>query len=79
MLNIIYILQVVLGEDFLSFLYRYKREPGPVPRSQVFVLDILMTFRNLHKGHLKTIHVKHHSNLAIGFRVEDLKVLYIDI
>jgi len=46
------------------------RELAPPPGAHVF-LDIIMNFRNLQKGHQKTIYAKYHSNLASGFREED--------
>ena len=57
-------------EDFLSFIYTFIRELAPPPGGHVY-LDIIMDFRNLHEGHLKTIYSKYYSNLASGFRGED--------
>jgi len=33
--------------------------------------DVIMIFRKLHEGHLKTIYAKYHSNLVSGFRGKD--------
>ena len=57
-------------EDFKVF-YIDIRELAPPPGGHVF-LDIIMNFRNLQEGHLKTIYAKYHSNLASGFTGEDL-------
>ena len=48
----------------------YLRELAPSPGGHVF-LDIIMNFRNLQEGHLRTIPAKYQYNLASGFREED--------
>jgi len=37
----------------------------------MFFLDIIMNFRNLQEGHLRTIPAKYQLNLASGFKEED--------
>ena len=44
------------GEDFLVFYKDYIRETGSAPGSHVFI-DIIMNFRKLQEGHLKTISI----------------------
>ena len=40
------------------------------PHGGYAFLNIIMNFRNLQEGHLRTIHAKYHSNLASVFRDE---------
>jgi len=46
------------------------RELAPSPGGHVF-LNIIMNFRKLQEGHLRTISAKYQYNLASGFRKED--------
>ena len=53
-----------------KFLYRHIRELAPPPGGHV-LLDIIINFRNLQEGHLKTFPAKFQYNLASGFREKD--------
>ena len=55
---------------FKVFYNDYIRKTGPAPGSHVFI-DIIMNFRNLQEGHLRTIPAKYQYNLTSGFRGED--------
>ena len=48
---------------------------GPAPWRPCFFY-IIMNFRNLQEGHLRTIPAKYQYNLAIGFRRRFFKVFY---
>ena len=71
MLNIIQIWPVAPEKRIFKvfFIDSFK---GNWPRSlAAMFLDIIMNFRNLQEGHLRTNPAKHISNIASGFREED--------
>ena len=72
MLNIIQIWPMVSEKNHFKVFYKdYIRELAPPPGGHVF-LDIIMNFRDLQEGHLRTIPAKYQYNLASGFREEGL-------
>ena len=71
MLNIIQIWPLVSEKMIFKVFYiDYIREFAPPPGGHVF-LDIIMNFRDLQEGHIRTIPAKYQYNLASSFREED--------